>query len=976
DAGTTVAQPATERFAYVTLVTSDGYVDGALVLLHSLRRTLTPFSVVCLATPHTLSAHSLQRLRQHFDGVIETDVRLSSDDQGLELLGRPDLRSTMTKIQLWDPALFGAWDALCYLDADTLVRQSIDDLFSRYHTWREETPRWREGGLVAASPDTGWPDCFNSGVLLLAPGYECFQSLVRRASSLAASFDGADQGLLNEHFSDWSTAQPYRRLPFVYNSTANVYYTYMPALQRFSHEVRVVHFIGISKPWNWERTPGGQLISDPATPERWRQLVNLWWNIHDEHVSGWVYWRGPFSKSAAFGAGYWHITEPVAPEPVPVVHQDSHGADSGMHNSREFVQEVPDWNKDWSWAADRVHPLDYAYLRQHTYTPQPQYQPQSQSHHQSVHHPLPPSNDYHHHHHHDDSVQDRGSGHHSHNEHYHDNHGHGHDHGNKHGTHDVEHGHHDHQHHYHNDTSHSSHHQTHSGPPHMHGGSFEHDHRHSHDHSHRDTGAENNHHDNRHSDHQHHGHHHEDHRHEDHRHDHQYEHHEQQQHKPEPPAWMQSQRPWEDVAREGWLHHDEYKPHSYDQAYIERRVADRPQYHEQKNIDDYHDHHDYHHHQDHDQHHQHNDGYYHEDHRHHHHEHEHHYHQEHFPQHIGGDHQPWSHSSRHGDDARTQHYTPMPLPGNQPVYEASQIVLQPHDHGNEHRHHDRSNDHHSHQDDHYLGQTPSARSSRSNTGSSPIHYPQPKSPLVVNPVALWESSEEQARRRAWAQQVRAPLNEQQYIQDGKPSPFTSALVPDQRVPPSSMDSIDSSQLPVDTPWKISHVRQRPSTDEARSVNAPPPPHAGMQFKEGVASDGNAREAAGQLLQRWNEAVISRNLRPHFGSIDSDQISHLVPRLERGTDAIRLETTVSCEAEDSKGEKTVYRFTLSSTLDVGGAQSGAPPPATETLHPLQQQQQQMDLAVQPGPVAAITGRSVPADDDSLVVSREYTDITDL
>ncbi|KAJ2377480.1 glycogenin glucosyltransferase [Coemansia sp. RSA 2607] len=303
DAGTTVAQPATERFAYVTLVTSDGYVDGALVLLHSLRRTLTPFSVVCLATPHTLSAHSLQRLRQHFDGVIETDVRLSSDDQGLELLGRPDLRSTMTKIQLWDPALFGAWDALCYLDADTLVRQSIDDLFSRYHTWREETPRWREGGLVAASPDTGWPDCFNSGVLLLAPGYECFQSLVRRASSLAASFDGADQGLLNEHFSDWSTAQPYRRLPFVYNSTANVYYTYMPALQRFSHEVRVVHFIGISKPWNWERTPGGQLISDPATPERWRQLVNLWWNIHDEHVSGWVYWRGPFSKSAAFGAG-------------------------------------------------------------------------------------------------------------------------------------------------------------------------------------------------------------------------------------------------------------------------------------------------------------------------------------------------------------------------------------------------------------------------------------------------------------------------------------------------------------------------------------------------------------------------------------------------------------------------------------------------------------------------------------------------
>ncbi|KAI9506807.1 glycogenin 1, isoform CRA_c, partial [Coemansia spiralis] len=212
------------RFAYVTLVTSDSYVDGALVLLHSLRRTLTSYSIVCLVTPLTLSESSLQRLHQHFDGVIETGVRQSTDDHGLALLGRPDLRSTLTKIQLWDPALFGAWDALCYLDADTLVRQSIDDLFSRFYTWRSDVVEWRQGGLISASPDTGWPDCFNSGVLLLAPGYECYQGLVSRATRSDASFDGADQGLLNEHFADWAAAKPYRRLPFLYNATANFHY--------------------------------------------------------------------------------------------------------------------------------------------------------------------------------------------------------------------------------------------------------------------------------------------------------------------------------------------------------------------------------------------------------------------------------------------------------------------------------------------------------------------------------------------------------------------------------------------------------------------------------------------------------------------------------------------------------------------------------------------------------------------------------
>ncbi|KAJ2528294.1 Glycogenin-2, partial [Coemansia sp. RSA 1937] len=360
----------TERFAFVTLVTSDTYVDGALVLLHSLRRTLTPHSILCLVTPSTLSENSLQRLQQHFDGVIATDLHQSTDDCNLALLGRPDLRSTLTKIQLWHPALFGAWSAICYLDADTLVRQSIDDIFLRFSTWRNDTSEWRHGGLIAAAPDTGWPDCFNSGVLLLAPGLECYQGLLRRAAQSNASFDGADQGLLNEHFADWSTAKPYRRLPFLYNATANVYYTYEPALQRFGHDVRVVHFIGISKPWHWERTPGGQLISDSSPSERWRQLVSLWWSIHDEGVSGWKHWRGPFDKGIAFNQGYHHITEPVLPDTItqsahafgysdtasaPETHDQAHTSDSQ-------VPEVSDWEKDWTWAADRVHPLDYAYL--------------------------------------------------------------------------------------------------------------------------------------------------------------------------------------------------------------------------------------------------------------------------------------------------------------------------------------------------------------------------------------------------------------------------------------------------------------------------------------------------------------------------------------------------------------------------------------------------------------------------------------
>ncbi|KAJ2815151.1 hypothetical protein FBU31_007037, partial [Coemansia sp. 'formosensis'] len=266
-----------------------------------------------------------------------------------------------------------------------------------------------------------------------------------------------------------------------------------------------------------------------------------------------------------------------------------------------------------------------------------------------------------------------------------------------------------------------------------------------------------------------------------------------------------------------------------------------------------------------------------------------------------------------------------------------------HGHGHDSHNHSGSSEQHynGHQEhnryEHQQPQTPNMRSSHSTSDSSPLHYPQPKSPMIVNPVALWESSEEQARRRAWADHVRGPVAAMHDpVADTVPWPIAAPSA-GQRVPPSAMDQIDSSQLPRETPWKISHVRQRPALVDENSPTVPPQPsHMGMQFKEGVANDGNARDAAGQLLQRWNEAVIARNLRSQLGNIDPEQIVHSIAKVERGTDAIRLETTVSCEAEDSSGERTVYRFTLSSTLDVGGALPPAPQGSVSA--PLKQQQQ--------------------------------------
>jgi glycogenin glucosyltransferase len=42
-------------------------------------------------------------------------------------------------------------------------------------------------------------------------------------------FSGGDQGLLNSFYSDWSTKDIAKHLPFIYNVVSQAFYSYLPA---------------------------------------------------------------------------------------------------------------------------------------------------------------------------------------------------------------------------------------------------------------------------------------------------------------------------------------------------------------------------------------------------------------------------------------------------------------------------------------------------------------------------------------------------------------------------------------------------------------------------------------------------------------------------------------------------------------------------------------------------------------------------
>ncbi|XP_017087281.1 glycogenin-1 isoform X4 [Drosophila bipectinata] len=253
------------KFAWVTLTTNDTYSLGALVLAHSLKRAGTAHQLAVLVTP-TVSEAMRDRLKDVYNVVQEVNVLDSQDAANLALLARPELGVTFTKLHCWRLVQF---EKCVFLDADTLVLQNCDELFER-----EE---------LSAAPDVSWPDCFNSGVFVFRPSVETFGQITEFAVK-NGSFDGGDQGLLNQFFADWATADIKKHLPFVYNVTAYASYCYLPAFKQFRDKIKILHFAGKLKPWLIQfnsETKTATVSSDYAHAQ---DLIQLWWNIFCDNV--------------------------------------------------------------------------------------------------------------------------------------------------------------------------------------------------------------------------------------------------------------------------------------------------------------------------------------------------------------------------------------------------------------------------------------------------------------------------------------------------------------------------------------------------------------------------------------------------------------------------------------------------------------------------------------------------------------------
>ncbi|KAG8185969.1 hypothetical protein JTE90_003528 [Oedothorax gibbosus] len=299
------------REAYVTTCRNNAEALGCLVVGTSLLLSRTN-RTLCVLMSDGVSNAFRGPLSCVFHHVVSPKSLDALGSTKLSLLEQPELGVSFDKLNVWRLVQF---DKCVYLNSDTLVLQNCDELFCRAE--------------LSAVSDIGWPDCFNSGVFVFVPSLQTFWGMVDYAEK-NGSYDGGDQGLLNSYFSSWSEDIT-KKLSFIYNLMANVSYTYVPAFKqfgrnvkvfsswlsrsrgtssyktvqisqhtplhlsslytgcklqkkqvsiKFGRNVKVVQFMGSSKPWHvkfFSKT--GQISPDTPVHAMYAQFVHVWINI-------------------------------------------------------------------------------------------------------------------------------------------------------------------------------------------------------------------------------------------------------------------------------------------------------------------------------------------------------------------------------------------------------------------------------------------------------------------------------------------------------------------------------------------------------------------------------------------------------------------------------------------------------------------------------------------------------------------------
>jgi alpha-N-acetylglucosamine transferase len=250
--------------AYVTLVTNDAYLPGAVALVRSLKLSGTAADIVVLHSG-VLASEALRGLADLGTRLAECTLLPTSDAFNAshaksEIHGRnpfakgskPSFHTPLdnfVKLRLWQ---LTEYSKVVFIDADAIVLRNCDRLF--------DYPEFSAAPNVYESLVDFRR--MNSGVFVAQPSNYTFEVMLKKLDAPGVFWRRTDQSFLQTYFPDWCGLS-------VYDNMLQYVWFNMPELWDWSL-IRILHF-QYEKPWQ----------ADNPKVDRVRPLIELWKAFHD-----------------------------------------------------------------------------------------------------------------------------------------------------------------------------------------------------------------------------------------------------------------------------------------------------------------------------------------------------------------------------------------------------------------------------------------------------------------------------------------------------------------------------------------------------------------------------------------------------------------------------------------------------------------------------------------------------------------------
>ncbi|MEM9106140.1 MAG: glycosyltransferase, partial [Pseudomonadota bacterium] len=255
----TASRAARGRHAYVTLVTNDDYVKGALALVRSLVLSRTQADLVVLHTG-AVTQEQLADIEALGARLIQADLLPTSDtfntrharkklhaDAPFDKGRKPAFHTPLdnfVKLRLWQ---LEDYVRCVFIDADAIVVRNVDKLFGY--------PEFSAAPNVYESLADFHR--LNSGVFVARPSAATFDDMLEKLDQPEQFWRRTDQTFLQHYFSDW------HGLPVFFNMLQYVWFN-MPDLWDWQ-SIYLIHY-QYEKPWE----------DDHPRADTLAPLVDLW----------------------------------------------------------------------------------------------------------------------------------------------------------------------------------------------------------------------------------------------------------------------------------------------------------------------------------------------------------------------------------------------------------------------------------------------------------------------------------------------------------------------------------------------------------------------------------------------------------------------------------------------------------------------------------------------------------------------------